>query len=60
MRLVDIVLAGVLLGLIVGFVQMSRQGEAKANVAHEAHNGVSERITWLWSPALTRRHGAVH
>jgi hypothetical protein len=55
MRLIDVVLAGVLLGLIVGFVQMTQSGAASASGAQQTQNAVSERITWLRTPALTRR-----
>jgi hypothetical protein len=54
MRLIDVVLAGVLLGLIVGFVQMAQPGAAKAGGTPEAQSAVSERITWLRTPALRR------
>jgi len=56
MRLIDVVLAGVLLGLIVGFVQMAQPGAASAGATHEAQaqNSVTERITWLRTPALRR------
>jgi hypothetical protein len=47
MRIIDVVLAAVLLGLIVGFLNMPRS-EARAEKV------VSERITWLWTPALPR------
>ena len=59
MRLIDVVLAGVLLGLIVGFVQMTQPGAASAGGAREAQNAVSERITWLWTPALMRRTSSI-
>ena len=56
MRLIDVVLAGVLLGLIVGFLQMAQPSTASANgVRAEANTVVSERITWLRTPALMRR-----
>jgi hypothetical protein len=48
MRIIDVVLAAVLLGLIVGFLNMPRS-EARAEKV------VSERITWLWTPALPSR-----
>jgi hypothetical protein len=54
MRLIDVVLAGVLLGLIVGFLQMAEPSAASANGAR-ANTVVSERITWLRTPALMRR-----
>jgi len=59
MRLIDVVLAGVLLGLIVGFLQMAQPGAASASGGREAQNGVSERITWLRTPALMRRTSSV-
>ena len=59
MRLIDVVLAGVLLGLIVGFVQMAHPGAASASGAREAQNAVSERITWLRTPALMRRTSSI-
>jgi hypothetical protein len=55
MRLIDVVLAGVLLGLVVGFIQLAQPGAAKANGVREASNTVSERMTWLWTPAMARR-----
>jgi hypothetical protein len=59
MRLIDVVLAGVLLGLIVGFLQMAQPSTASANGAREANTVVSERITWLRTPALMRRANPV-
>jgi hypothetical protein len=59
MRLIDVVLAGVLLGLIVGFLQMAQPSTASANGAREANTVVSERITWLRTPALMRRANSV-
>ena len=53
MRLIDVVLAGVLLGLIVAFLQMAQPSAARA--ADEADTTVSERITWLRTPPLMRR-----
>lgn len=58
MRLIDVVLAGALLGLIVGFLQM-QPGTASANGVREANNTASERITWLRTPPLMRRTNAV-
>jgi hypothetical protein len=55
MRLIDVVLAGVLLGLIAGFVHMAQPGAANANAVREANNAADERITWLRPPALMRR-----
>ncbi|HJU31018.1 MAG TPA: hypothetical protein VJ740_06180 [Hyphomicrobiaceae bacterium] len=59
MRLVDVVLAGVLVGLIVGYVQMARQGAANAGIVSEAQASASERMTWLRNPALPRRHSSI-
>jgi hypothetical protein len=59
MRLIDVVLAGVLLGLMVGFLQMAQPGAASASGAGEAQNAASERITWLRAPALMRRTNSV-
>jgi hypothetical protein len=59
MRLIDVVLAGVLLGLIVSFLQMTQPGAASASGAREAENSVSERITWLRTPPLMRRTSSV-
>jgi hypothetical protein len=53
MRLIDIVLGCVLIGLIVGLVQIMRPADASADSV------VRERITWLWTPALARRAGSV-
>ena len=51
MRIIDVVLAAVLLGLVVGFLNMTRS-EARAQKV------VSERMTWLWTPAMPRRNPA--
>jgi len=51
MRLIDVVLAAVLLALVVGFLRTPPPDRASAN----AQPGVSERITWLWTPAIARR-----
>jgi hypothetical protein len=51
MRFIDVVLGCVLLGLIVGFLQMARPNAASAGSA-EPRNG--ERLTWLWMPAMHR------
>jgi len=50
MRLIDVVLAGVLLGLSVSFLHMTRSeaGSVHAKV-------VSERMIWIWTPAMPRR-----
>jgi hypothetical protein len=55
MRLIDVVLAGVLLGLIVGFLQMAQPATASTGGAREAYSTVNERITWLRTPPLMRR-----
>jgi hypothetical protein len=55
MRLIDVVLAGVLLGLIVGFLQMTQPATASTSGAREARNVVNERLTWLKTPPLMRR-----
>jgi hypothetical protein len=54
MRLIDVVLGGVLLGLIVGYLQMVQPSAASASVTPEAQSSVTERITWLRAPALRR------
>jgi hypothetical protein len=59
MRLIDVVLAGVLLGLIVGFLQMAQPSTASADSAREADKVVSERITWLRTPPLMRRTASI-
>ena len=50
MRFIDVVLAAALLGLIISFFTMtgSQAGAAHGKV-------VSERMTWIWTPALPRR-----
>jgi hypothetical protein len=50
MRFIDVVLAGVLLGLIVGFFNMPPHdaGGAPGKV-------VSERMTWIWTPTVPHR-----
>ena len=55
MRLTDVVLASVLLGLIVGLLQMTQPSAASASGVREVNTTVSERITWLRTPALMRR-----
>jgi hypothetical protein len=52
MRFIDIVLGCVLLGLIVAFLQVARPGAARAG--EQANGAISERITWLWAPAVRR------
>jgi hypothetical protein len=60
MRLIDVVLAGVLLGLIVGFLQSAQPATAGTSGAREtANRTVDERITWLRTPALMRRTSSV-
>jgi len=51
MRLVEVVLAGVLLGLVAGFLNMQQPDATGAG----AGKVVSERMTWLWTPAMARR-----
>jgi len=51
MRFIDVVLGCVLLGLVVGFLQMARPNAASAGGA-EPHT--NERVTWLWMPAIRR------
>jgi hypothetical protein len=57
MRLIDVVLASALLGVTAGFLQMANPASASAtgSSAREARYSVSERITWLRTPALMRR-----
>ena len=50
MRFIDVVLAAVLLGLIISFFTMTG---SEAGAAHG--KVVSERMTWIWTPALPRR-----
>ena len=50
MRFIDVVLAGVLLGLIVSFFHMTR---SEGGAGHD--KVVSERMTWIWTPATPRR-----
>jgi hypothetical protein len=50
MRFIVVVLAGVLLGLSIGFFNMTR---SEAEAAHD--KVVSERMTWIWTPAVPRR-----
>jgi hypothetical protein len=52
MRFIDIVLGCVLLGLIVVLLQLARPDTARAG--EQPTNVVSERITWLWAPAMRR------
>ena len=51
MRLIDVVLAAVLIALGVGFLHTPPPDRASVN----AQSGLSERITWLWTPAIARR-----
>lgn len=53
MRFIDVVLGCVLLGLFVGFLQIARPSTASAG-SSEAHNAVSERMTWLRMPVMRR------
>ncbi|HET6925392.1 MAG TPA: hypothetical protein VFI48_00865 [Hyphomicrobiaceae bacterium] len=50
MRFIDVVLAAVLLGLTISFFAMTR---SEAGAAHGKL--VSERMTWIWTPAMPRR-----
>jgi hypothetical protein len=50
MRFIDVVLAAVLVGLIISFFTMPR---SEAGPAHG--KVVSERMTWIWTPAMARR-----
>lgn len=50
MRIVDVVLGCVLIGLVAGFLQTARPGGASA--ASDARS--PERMTWLWMPVLRR------
>ncbi len=59
MRLVDVVLASVLLGLALGYLNMGNPDAARAGAAGEAQvaasdsgGSLSERITWLRTPAM--------
>jgi hypothetical protein len=57
MRLVDVILASVLLGLGLGLLQTGLPGARASNLdAAAAHCGQSkcERITWLRTPMLRR------
>ena len=47
MRLVDVVLAGVLIGLVIGLGHMAQPGPARADVAPKANPIAGERLTWL-------------
>ena len=59
MRLIDVVLAGVLLGLIIGFLQTAQPATASTGGTREAASTVNERITWLRTPALMPRTSSV-
>jgi hypothetical protein len=50
MRFIDVVLAAVLLGLTISFFAMP---QSEAGAAHGKL--VSERMTWIWTPAMPRR-----
>lgn len=59
MRLVDVVLAGVLIGLVIGLGHMAQPGPARADVAPEANPIAGERLTWLRTPPMMRRAASV-
>ena len=59
MRLVDVVLASVLIGLALGYLNMGNPDAAKADgagdtqlAASDSARSLSERITWLRTPAM--------
>jgi hypothetical protein len=57
MRIVDIVLASVLLGLAIGYLNMgspdtASAGAGNAQVAVSDSTRVNERLTWLRTPAM--------
>ena len=61
MRLIDVVLGGVVLGLIVGFLQSAQPATASTEGTRDiATSSVNERITWLRTPALMRRTASAH
>jgi len=49
MRFIDVVLAAVLLGLTISFFTMRSEAGAGHGIL------VSERMTWIWTPAVPRR-----
>jgi len=49
MRFIDVVLAAVLLGLTISFFTMRSEAGAGHGIV------VSERMTWIWTPAVPRR-----
>jgi hypothetical protein len=53
MRFIDVVLGCVLLGLVIGFMQVARSNAAGANSSGD-QNTVNERMTWLWMPVMRR------
>ena len=62
MRLIDVVLGGVLLGLALGFVHTGLPGArafGEAQVAaSDCAQSMCERITWLRTPLLRRATSA--
>jgi hypothetical protein len=55
MRIIDIVLASVLLGLAIGYLSMGSNDAASAGnaqVATSENPRVNERLTWLRTPAM--------
>jgi hypothetical protein len=59
MRLVDVVLASVLLGLALGYWHMDRPDAARAGaagtaqaIASDGNGAPNGRITWLRTPAM--------
>jgi hypothetical protein len=54
-RIIDVVLGCVAIGLIVGLMQTARP--ATANAGSDART--TERMTWLWMPVM-RRTSHVH
>lgn len=61
MRLIDVVLASVLIGLAIGFLHTAQPSAASPGVegARETRNAFSERITWLRTPAVMRRTASI-
>jgi tetrahydromethanopterin S-methyltransferase subunit D len=64
MRLIEVVLAGVLLGAALAFMQMANSSAASASAtgsdADQPRYSVNERITWLRTPPLMRRTSSLH
>jgi hypothetical protein len=57
MRLVDVVLAGILLGLTLGVLQTGLPGARAGNApvaANDCGQSMCERITWLRTPLMRR------